>query len=1043
MIFKPLAEIASMIALGVFLAAATPARAAQSDAGDARVENWLAPGRAAAAHGDYAGAQKATAAALAAGKRGLPANHWGLAYLLNDLARWETAGGERPAALAHAQQALTVARTAFASDPARIAYFALDAGVLQFEAGDCAAADTLLTATLAPLPPSELRTRTALTLARLVWSSGDIKRAREITHGAQPSGANGEAALLLARLDLDSGDVKAARQRLDAYRVREQIAADEASWPLPYVEAELAYSMAVADFTRAYVRAKRLLDAQPDAGDPLARAAAEHRLGQVLSLLGRFTEAEGMLAKAAEGMQDASGAVSPAAANVFHDLAWMYRQVGDYPRAEFFFGRALATSQTCASPADLMPALMLRERALLRVEQNKPALALEDLDEATRRVATATGDTRVIRGLLLAARSFAADKVGDASGSVKSMQSALALIRAAEGAGSINLPLGFVHLADLAYRTRAFDSARANADSALTILEAHGTQSIWGTGVALSVRGAANARSGKAAAYWSDAGKLVNVTERALAPANAATSASQSEIVLARRQVERLLDALPGGAQNLDTLGRLMQLPHISDATASVQTAALESGELAAPVRALVRQRAGLLERSQALRSALLLAQQRGQNLDAGIVKELGETLAGLSRTDGELLIASPDVAGQLLQHSIALADVRKQMRAKESVLLQVVSEEKIHALLITPDAVTYRAAVVPRSEIRADVRRLRRALDLSLVASERLPFDAERANLLYRRTVGLFARELAGRDQLIVVADDAFQSIPWSVFVDELDAAGGASSYLADHLSIAVVPSLQSFVALRSSPRRKPAELPYVAFADPQMDTFQLAKAGTLRGREEKETLELMSSLARLPESAQEVKRIGELLGAGRGDIYAGARATEKNVRSADLSRYRIVSFATHGLMAGEVPGITEPALVLTRARGGAENNDGLLLASEIAGLSLRADLVILSACNTGRINARAGVTGISGLARGFFAAGARSLFVSHWAVASDATALLLAKTIELMKNDPLLGKADALRQAMLWMRQSGAGADYSSPQFWGAFSVVGEIGA
>jgi CHAT domain-containing protein len=1030
--------------VGLLAGLATQANGAQGGSADAaRVEQWLAPGREAAARGDFARAREVGMSALTAGKRALPANHWGLAYLLNDLARWETGAGARREALVHALAALSVARAAFSDDPERVAYFAVDAGELQFEAGDCKAADTLLAETLAPLKPSPMRERAALTFARLVWSTGDLQRARQIALGAQPV-PTGEVALLLAQLDLENGKPAVARKRLDDYRLAGNIGTDEAAWRLPHLQAELGYSLATADLATASRRAIRALEQTK--GNPQMRAAAQHRLGQVLLLQGRFAEAERQLSDAAEGMQNASEPASPAAATVFHDLAWMYRQIGDLPRSEFFFDRALATSGRCASAVDLMPVLMLRERALLRVEQNKPQLALSDIDDATGRLAAMTGDTRVIRGLLLAARALAADKLGDAATSAKSMQSALMLIRDAEGAHSINLPLGYVHVADLSYRAKSFDAARTNADSALAILNEHGTESIWGTGVALSVRGAANARSGKVAAYWSDAERLVGLTERALAPANAATSASQSEIALARRQVERLLEAMPGAPSDLSTLGRLMQLPHVSDATASVQAAALESTDLTEPIRALVRRRAALLERTQALRSSLLLAQQRGQAIDAGIVGDLSATLAKLSRTDGELIVASPDVAGQLLQHSIALTAVSKLLRAKESVLLQVLTEEKIHGLLITPSGALYRSVAVSRADSRADIRRLRRALDLSLPREERLPFDAARAFSLYQRSVGMFARELTGRDELIVVADDAFQSIPWSVLVAELDATGGAKSYLVDRMSIAVVPSLQSFVALRGSPRRQPAELPFAAFANPNMETFKVGKvgkAGTLRGRDERETLALMSTLPALPESAQEVNRIAELLHAGGTGIYAGARATEKNVRTADLSRYRIISFATHGLMAGELPGISEPALVLTRSRTGDEEDDGLLLASEVAALKLRADLVILSACNTGRVNARSGVTGISGLARGFFAAGARSLFVSHWSVASDATALLLARAVELMKNDPTIGKADALRQAMLWMRQSLAGADYSNPQFWGAFSVVGEIGA
>ena len=104
------------------------------------------------------------------------------------------------------------------------------------------------------------------------------------------------------------------------------------------------------------------------------------------------------------------------------------------------------------------------------------------------------------------------------------------------------------------------------------------------------------------------------------------------------------------------------------------------------------------------------------------------------------------------------------------------------------------------------------------------------------------------------------------------------------------------------------------------------------------------------------------------------------------DLSDYRVLAFATHGLVSGELSGLGEPALVFTPPETGTEADDGLLTASEIATLELDADWVILSACNTAAADGTPGAEGLSGMAKAFFYAGARALLVSHWAVNSEA---------------------------------------------------------
>ena len=154
--------------------------------------------------------------------------------------------------------------------------------------------------------------------------------------------------------------------------------------------------------------------------------------------------------------------------------------------------------------------------------------------------------------------------------------------------------------------------------------------------------------------------------------------------------------------------------------------------------------------------------------------------------------------------------------------------------------------------------------------------------------------------------------------------------------------------------------------------------------------------------------------------DVILGPDATETRVKQAKLDQYRIVYFATHGLLAGDVADFAklnaEPALVLTLPEHPTEFDDGLLTASEVAQLKLNADWVVLSACNTASAE-KPGAEALSGLARAFFYAGARSLIVSNWEVNSDSAVTLMTSTFAALAADPKLSHAEALRQSMLAM--------------------------
>ena len=136
---------------------------------------------------------------------------------------------------------------------------------------------------------------------------------------------------------------------------------------------------------------------------------------------------------------------------------------------------------------------------------------------------------------------------------------------------------------------------------------------------------------------------------------------------------------------------------------------------------------------------------------------------------------------------------------------------------------------------------------------------------------------------------------------------------------------------------------------------------------------------LPRLPETATELQSVARNLGAPPGSIHLRQDASETTVKRATLTDYRVVYFATHGLVAGEIKGLAEPSVALTLPKQPSDLDDGLLTASELAQLRLNADWVVLSACNT-ISGDKPGAEALSGLARAFFYAGARTLLVSHW---------------------------------------------------------------
>lgn len=354
----------------------------------------------------------------------------------------------------------------------------------------------------------------------------------------------------------------------------------------------------------------------------------------------------------------------------------------------------------------------------------------------------------------------------------------------------------------------------------------------------------------------------------------------------------------------------------------------------------------------------------------------------------------------------------------------------------------------------------------------ETLPFDRARAHALYRGLFGPAEAMLAGRAHLLFVPSGAMAGLPPRVLVRTApqNEGGWQADYLGRQIAVTILPSISSVLDLQQlAPSRAPK--PYAAFANPLLrgDPAALAQAqarigcaptpakisSALRASRSNaapttpasgiiDHNELATRLTALPDTADEVCGVARAAGADPGEIRLGARATETEIKGLSaatsgprLSDYRILHFATHGLLAGELTSAAEPGLALTPPATASELDDGYLSASEVAGLRLNADWVVLSACNTAGPagQGHGGLEALSGLARAFIHSQARALLVSHWVVDSRATEVLISATLQAHAQAPAAGRAAAHRQAITAFIDSGL-----HPALWAPFVVVGE---
>jgi CHAT domain-containing protein len=522
---------------------------------------------------------------------------------------------------------------------------------------------------------------------------------------------------------------------------------------------------------------------------------------------------------------------------------------------------------------------------------------------------------------------------------------------------------------------------------------------------------------------------------------------------------------------------------------------------------ALVRERQDLSAEWQGLDARLTAelasaAAERNAQREKTLRARLAEIARHLDDLDTRMTKEFPAYAALANPQPLSIAEAQKYLAQNEAL---VVIASRLHQSLvwvITKSEARWILAPLGEEELTRDVAALRCGLDatawnaggasrcasllgVSVQPDQPLPFDLTRAHALYSALLKPFA-DMLGDRHLLVAASGPLTALPLSVLVTEPPSVpfpARAAQYadvawLAKSHATSVLPSVSSFASLRAVARPSAARNAFIGFGNPLLQgadgrnreawartscasppvssLMRVAERGAPQGLSKffRGTLADVGTLRRqspLPETADELCTVAHELNADDRDVYLGARATETTIKALNdrgqLAAYHVVHFATHGLLSGETESLgfgAEPALLLTPPETATEADDGLLTASEVAKLKLDADWVVLSACNTAGA-AKAGAQPFSGLARAFFYAGGRALLVSHWYVDSDAAVKLMTGAFAELRRDPSIGRAEAVRRAMLATMADGSRPSAwpaAHPSVWAPFVVVGEGG-
>ena len=391
----------------------------------------------------------------------------------------------------------------------------------------------------------------------------------------------------------------------------------------------------------------------------------------------------------------------------------------------------------------------------------------------------------------------------------------------------------------------------------------------------------------------------------------------------------------------------------------------------------------------------------------------------------------------------LSSSEVAHLLRPGEALLRILPGRHQSWLFLITDDGQLHAAtseSITP--QIAWQVARLRHGVDAS---SGRIPrFNLALAQQLYQQLLGPLDSALDPVRHLLFVPSGPLLSLPPALLLrtpPDHPSDYTKAHWLVRDMAFTTLPSVVALAQFREVSRPSQAPYPFLGLGNPDFRGDQREAERPLQAQLPGCEIDAaaIAQLTPLPETANELRTLARILGADpQQSLLLGEAATLPALQQRELHRYRILAFATHALLPGELNCLSEAALALTPRWE--ESDNGLLDVAAVTELHLDADWVLLSACNTaGGGSSELRGEGLSGLATAFFYAGSRALLASHWYVVSAATVQLTTDTFANHQANPQQGRAEALRQAQLTLLNQ---RETAHPLFWAAFTLIGDTG-
>lgn len=527
------------------------------------------------------------------------------------------------------------------------------------------------------------------------------------------------------------------------------------------------------------------------------------------------------------------------------------------------------------------------------------------------------------------------------------------------------------------------------------------------------------------------------------AAADAAEPAKRQPLLVAMFEASQLAQGGVTSNQIAQATARLAEGARDPKVAAAIRARQDAVGKLAD----LDRERDELLQ-SRATSQSGIVAAPTG-TAPPELEKRIADARAAVAEADAALQAASPNY-GQLIQQVAKAPDIFHLLRPGEAFVSTALTDKGGWTFVLRDGEVTAARITEPAATIEQLVKRIRAGEEeKSDGAQPPFAFDTEAAERLYTAVLGGAAPALQEAKAIVVAPSGPLLSVPFGMLLtgpaDPKDLRH--APWLIRQATISHVPAAANFVSLRKVAGTSHAGQPWFGFGDFRPTPLPLAQKSFPPATCGDSADAFANRLPPLPGTLRELDLARQSLGAPAQNVLLGPAFTSAEVRKMPLKDYRILHFATHGLLPGDLTCLTESAIVTSPSPGAKDASGSLLTVSQVVELDLDADAVILSACNSGGGSGtptgnQAGES-LSGLARAFFYAGARSLLVTHWSVDDTATAYLVAYSLKVAGVTDG-GIAASVRSAQLSMINGTGGLPeaWAHPYFWAPLALIGDGG-